>query len=82
MDLLNSDVCQETNLGGGHAVAAVWYDGSWKLVDCDVAADTRPISFDYFMKDGFSYFELGKGYNLKDKDYSQLQKEKYRETLK
>ena len=61
------------NKGIGHVVGAVWYDGSWKLVDCDVAADTRPISYDYFMKDGFSYFELGNEFDLKNPDYGEIQ---------
>lgn len=62
------------NKGVGHAVAAVWYDGCYRLVDCDVAADTRPISYDYFMKDNLSYFELNKTYDLSDPNYEEIQR--------
>lgn len=61
------------NQGIGHVVGAVWLDGSWKLVDCDVAADTRPISYDYFLKDSFSYFELGNEFDLNNPDYGEIQ---------
>lgn len=56
-----------------HMVSAVWLDGSWKLVDCDSASNRRPISFKYFLKKSFSYFELSDEFDLSNSDHGLFQ---------
>ena len=63
------------NLGGGHEVSAVWWDNEWKIVDCQVASLSDPISYTTFM---ISYNEhpgwtIADYYNVKDPNYASVQ---------